>query len=417
MFAKLPGITARPWLASLGVFVASLMAVLVFWTVVPASWQAEPVTDYEKFYEPVARGLIQGRGLWHSDGSPALRYPPGYPVVLAGVFALARLAGVSEQLAMDVFVLVAFGLTTVLLHGFSRLVWGPRLALITAAVWMTYPVALWLTRQPNSELPFMVVVFGGVLLCATTITSPSPSSGAPRYLAAGFLTGVAMLIRPIAIGLGVVLAGLAWMALRRRTPRVRHAAAAMILAGNLLAVLPWELWVYRQTGQIVPLSTGGIPSMRDGLTFAVRTTERAGTWVPRDVRELMLELDSRYGRLTSLGAIADRLWGQWRVRPMAVVKLYGLKLARSWYGTDSQRFETPILLVQLVYVPVMLWGGLRALRRGGRPRQAALGVSVLVGYFWAMNLVGLALLRYMVPAIGLGFLVLPVLVAGRGQPR
>lgn len=393
------------------VFLVSLVATVTFRIVLPDASRSEAVPDYTSFYEPVARALLDGRGPVSADGSPALRYPPGYPMIVAGLFGVARVLRVPEAIAMDLFVLAAFGLTTVCLFGLARLVWGATAALVTAAVWTTYPFALWLTRQPSSDLPFMVVLFAAILLWARTLTAAAPAGR--RFFAVGMLAGIAMLIRPIAIGLGAILAVLAWAALRDRAPGIRRAAVVFLLAGNLAAVLPWEVWVYRTTGEVIPLSTGGLPSMTDGLTFAVRDKGRVGISVPDDVRALMLDVNAHYDGLTSLGAVAAVMTQQWDTRPMAVIKLYGLKWLRSWYGTDSQRFERPILAVQLCYLAALLWCAWRAATHGAPARRAVVAVACLVGYFQVMNLAGLTLLRYAVPAMGLAMILLPVAVSRR----
>ena len=388
----------------LTVFAASLIVTLVFWAVLPAAWGIDESSDYASFYRPVAGAVLQGRGLVRQDGTPALRYPPGYPLILAGVLSAAHALGISEGAAISTFTLVAFACTSVLVWALAQLIWGGRTALGPAALWMTYPFALWLTKQPNSEIAFMVALYGALLVFGrATLGSRSWSA----YLLTGLLAGVAMLIRPIALGVGFFLS---MLVLAARTWRwsSRIGAASAILAGNLLVVLPWEVWVYEQTGLVVPLSTGGVPSMRDGLTFAVRSRGfREGTAVPADVRELMTAIDRRYGELDSVGAIVSELRRQWRARPRAVLELYGLKVARSWYGTDSQRLEPVIFVVQLFYGALCVLGAWKAWRLGGRARIATEGIWMVVVYFWGMNLVGLTLLRYMVPAIGLGLVLVP----------
>jgi 4-amino-4-deoxy-L-arabinose transferase-like glycosyltransferase len=316
---------------------------------------------------------------------------------------------------MTCFILLGFGFTSVLLYQLARVIWGARPALATAAIWMTYPFALWLTRQPNSEVPFMIILYGALLLCLRTLVCQ------PRhwlsYGVVGLLLGGAMLIRPIAIGLGFVLGGLLWVGARRMDRRARLRAVTLVLLGNLVAILPWEAWMYARTGQLVPLSTGGTPSMRDGLTFAVNKKGfRQGIAVAPDVKELMQEIQQQYDTLTSFGAVVAALQEQWQKRPIAVVKLYALKLARSWYGTDSQRWEKPILWIQLLYVSVLLWSSVVAWKQSGWARQLTIGVWLIVFYFWGMNLISLPLLRYTVPMAGLAFVLVPALWP-RGKER
>jgi 4-amino-4-deoxy-L-arabinose transferase-like glycosyltransferase len=390
------------------VFAASVAVTLLFWAVLPARWQEEP-TDYVSFYEPVARAVLEGRGFVDENGSPALRYPPGYPLVVAGVLGTAHLLDISEHAAISTFTLLCFGSTSVLIWALAGGLWGARPALAAAAGWTTYPFALWLTKQPNSEMPFMVLFYAALFVFERALTGKRSWLA---FLTVGLLIGGAMLIRPIAIGLGFVLGGLLWLAMRNVAWSRRLLVVAALLGGNAIAVAPWEAWVYGRTGRIITLGTVGVSSMRDGLTFGVDMKGfRYGTAVPEDVGEVMQAILAQRDRLTSIGAIVSALHEQWLTRPVAVVKLYSLKLARSWYGTDSRRFELPILLVQVVYLGLLVASTWLAYERGGLPKRAAGGVWLVFFYFVGMNLLGLTLLRYMIPAIGLAFILTPAWIS------
>jgi hypothetical protein len=87
------------------------------------------------------------------------------------------------------------------------------------------------------------------------------------------------------------------------------------------------------------------------------------------------------------------------------MKLLLLKLARSWYGTDSQRFEKPTLFIQLAYLALVAWGIWSAWKPGGLDRVFLIGALLIVGYFWGMTFMALSILRYMVPVIALLFVL------------
>lgn len=219
-----------------------------------------------------------------------------------------------------------------------------------------------------------------------------------------------MLIRPIAIGLGVVMAALAWLGARHWSHPRRAAAAALLIVGNLVAVAPWQTYVYARTGKIVPLCSNGVPAILDGVTFAVNDKGyRQGLSVPDDVRTLMQEVFSQRAQLQSPRAAASAVAAAARERPQAAAKLLAIKIARSWYGTDSQRWETPLLAVQLVYLAALVWASWRAWNASIAIRRANAGAWILVLYFWGMNVVGLTLVRYLAPVMGLLFVTLPAL--------
>ena len=194
------------------------------------------------FYEPVARNILAGRGLVTPDGGPALRYPPGYPLLLAGIFGLSHLLDIPEETGLSAFVLLCTGLTSVFVYLLAQSVWGPLPALLSALIWMTYPFALWLTKQQGSEVPFLVVFYGGVYLFWRALLCKTRSW--PVYFLSGLLVGVAMLIRPIAIGVVMVMSVILWLVDREIAVRCRLFLVMMLLLGNLVAVLPWEVWVY-----------------------------------------------------------------------------------------------------------------------------------------------------------------------------
>src|SRR5207249_948831 len=114
----------------LAVFVASVAIASIFQAALPASEDEEIGSDYTTFYEPVGRSVLEGYGLVRNDGALALRYPPGYPLVIAALFGTAHLLGVQERDAMRWFNVISFGMTTLLLYLIARVVWGSVLALI-----------------------------------------------------------------------------------------------------------------------------------------------------------------------------------------------------------------------------------------------------------------------------------------------
>jgi 4-amino-4-deoxy-L-arabinose transferase-like glycosyltransferase len=301
-------------------------------------------------------------------------------------------------------------LSVVLLYGLARLVWSPGLALIPALAWMTYPFFLWLTKQPNSEVPFVPVLFGAMYLfwraALTGIVGPRAWA---LYLGAGALTGAAMLIRPAALGLSVVL-GLSVLlfAARHVAWRSRLGYAALILLGSLMVVWPWEAAVYARTGEIIPLSSGGAMTIHDGLTFlAVPKEYRREVAVPEDVAELMWTIHERRLETATTGGVLAVIGEEIRRAPAAFIKLMLIKVARSWYGIDSRIMELPTMLLQAVYLGLALWGSVYCWRRGGDLRRMNLDHWLIVVYFWGMTLLVVPLLRYMTPVMGLLMLTLP----------
>src|SRR5260370_35650674 len=117
--------------------------------------------------------------------------------------------------------------------------------------------------------------------------------------------------------------------------------------------------------------------------------------------------EGEYGELRWLGDIAAIMSKELLIRPVAVVKLFLLKAVRSWYGTDSRRLETPLMLLQLMYLAVILWATKGSWKLGGTARKLTVSVWLIVFYFWGMTIGALSISRYMLPAMGLVFVLLP----------
>jgi hypothetical protein len=184
--------------------------------------------------------------------------------------------------------------------------------------------------------------------------------------------------------------------------------AALLVAAAACTVLPWEWWVYARTGRVIALSDGGAPSIRDGLTFGLsHKSYRSGVLVPAGVRGVMQSFLDRYDALDSAGAIRQAVAEQLRQRPAATLGLFAIKAARSWYATDSNANELALAATQGLYLAAVGWATWRAWRRRGRERMVAIGLWILAVYFWGMTTLVLSIVRYMVPAMGLLFVVLP----------
>jgi 4-amino-4-deoxy-L-arabinose transferase-like glycosyltransferase len=399
----------REWGVVAGLFVAALIVSAVFWSLLPAEYRENQSSDYTNAYEPVARAIAAGQGIT-LDGELATRYPPGFSLLLALTLRIGNNLGLNDAAAILAFRLLCVGLSVVLVYALARLVWSPGLALLPALAWMTYPFFLWLTKQPNSEVAFIPALLAALYL----FWRPALRGGRGlrawiAYGAAGLLVGAAMLIRPAALGLSVVLALvlLLWAApgVGRRA-RLGH--GALIVLGSLLAVLPWEAAVYAQSGEIIPLSSGGAMTIHDGLTFlAVPKDYRREVAVPEDVAALMWTIHERRRETVTPGGLISVVSEEARRAPGAFAKLLLIKVARSWYGIDSRILETPTLLLQAVYLALSLWGSLYAWRQGGALRRMVAGNWLIVLYFWGMTLLVVPLLRYLVPVMSLLMLPLP----------
>ncbi|MDQ3010056.1 MAG: glycosyltransferase [Acidobacteriota bacterium] len=394
-----------PQTFAIAVALCSLAALLTFWRFVPSGPQANENSDYLNYYEPVAQNLAAGKGLVTNDGLPAIHYPPGYPLLLAAAFKLTSWFSLSTETANLGLTLISHLLAAVFIFLLAQKLWADRGAFVAALVWISYPPIVWLTKQPNSEIPFMAVFYGSVFLLWSAYWR---RANWQFYVLAGMLGGIAALIRPIGLG-AMVMMGLGLMlATRGQNLRLRLTLVAFLLFGNLLAIFPWQAWVYARTGRVVLLSNNLVPSIRDGLRFAVNLKKyRQAVPVPEDVRAMMQRIDARYNEMASLSGIAKVVGDEASPQPMALIKLLLIKAARSWYATDSGRREGLILFFQIAYLSLVAVGGWQVWKAGGWARELFIGIGLTLIYFWGMTVLTLSILRYLTPIIGLSFALLP----------
>lgn len=396
-------------------FAWSILVQLAFLAILPPELRVNQSTDWVDYYRAVGERLLTGQGLTEPDGDLAIGAPPGYPFIVAGLLFLSNAFAISEPLVIRLFVLLTNAGSCVLLFGIGSVTFNRRIGVLAAVLWSVYPVNLWLGKQPNSEVPFIFLLFFTVLLFVKYLSNPVPSP--KQMVLVGLSAGAAALVRPVAIAMVLPMLG----ALLPRTryqlsSRARLVLAVAMIGGFSLAVAPWEVWVLERTGELIPLADNGPPSILVGIMDA--GTNEAGVdsvALPRPVNEIASviytggwrEWWGQQHHLKSYDGLFDVLIPWMIEHPWAATKILAVKVVQAWYATDSGWFEREIALLHVPLVLLAIHGWRRAWRAGGvRRRYAALALLLTI-YFWAITVVVMSLVRYMVPVFG----ILAVLVA------
>lgn len=417
----------RPKHFPLLAIVISIVVLLAFWKIISSdSFNQNENSDYINYYLPVAQNIAHGQGIT-LHGKIALNYPAGYPIIVAALLYLAKILGCDEELIIRLSVVLFFTLGALLIYAIAKRIWGPYGALLASALWSCYPIVLWAAKNPNTELPFSVFLYACIWCMLVGWLAPKRSFVV--FFIGGIFCGIAMLVRPIAIGLGIVFAVLILVG-RGHQLRKKTVLALCLIAGTMLAVLPWELWVYSKTNEIVPLCRGQQQfSLFDGLTFAVWNPDpaahRLGVPVPPDVNDLMRELIRKYGQNIQTQTITSKeilgiMVEEFKKRPITVTKLFIIKAARSWYGTNSNRLESLIVLVQAAYVLLLFWACILLWRKHVEYRSLLIAGAIVGCYFWGMAILVLSIVRYMMPILGaliVFFPVIPIFLFDRHQKK
>jgi 4-amino-4-deoxy-L-arabinose transferase-like glycosyltransferase len=383
----------------------ALLSHILFLLLLPTALQRAPSPDYVKFYEPVAQTLAAGGGFTLAS-KPALLYPCGIPIMYAATFRMADALSIPRKTGLRILEALSLTLTSVLVSLLALQILSWRVALVASTMWSVYPFHLWLTQQPDSTSAFSLLLLCGVLLFVRWCTRGQRSV---RYgCLVGLLLGIAALIKPIAIALPIVFAGLACICVVPCRPRQRTLFSFCIVVAFLLTISPWEVAAREASGQWIPLCTNGPNVLIDGLTLGtVRGVKPV--WMPKNVRALTQDAVDHYRDLKTTRSIAKFLIAKIREEPIVVAQLFLIKAARSWYGNESHTFEKWVVVIQFFYLPFVLYGARKMFMGDHQHRNFLLIVAAMVLYFWAMaTLTALPELRYLVPAMSLVMIVAAV---------
>jgi 4-amino-4-deoxy-L-arabinose transferase-like glycosyltransferase len=297
--------------------IVALLSHILFLLFLPSDLKRTSSPDYVKFYEPVAQTLASGGGFFLAS-RPALLYPCGIPIMYAATFRAADRLHLARSTGLRILEALLLTLTSVLVSLLALLILSWRVALVASAMWSTYPFHLWLTKQPDSTSVFSLLLLFAVLLFVRWSTD---GRRCVQYgCLAGLILGIAALIKPIAIALPVIFAGLACVCVIPCRPRQRALFSFCMVVAYLLPISPWEVWAREVSGQWIPLCTNGPNVLIDGLTLgSVRGVKPV--WMPQNVRALTQDAVEHYKDLKTTGSIANFLIAKIREEPRVVAQL------------------------------------------------------------------------------------------------
>jgi 4-amino-4-deoxy-L-arabinose transferase-like glycosyltransferase len=378
----------------------AVSAHIIFVRFLPAPWEAGHSADFRTYYGPVAERLTEGKGLSLPSGKPAVRYPPGIPLLYGATFWTAQKLSVSNasgtRILQGAFVVAG----AILIASIAFAIFPSRIALLASLLWSTYPLQLWLTRQPSGMNAFCVLL----LLCVFLFLRWA-RSGRYAFLYGGLVgatLGLTSLVKPFAIALPIVFGLLAWLCSVPCHWRKRVLFSVCVVVMYVMVISPWEIWARRATGRWIPLSTDGPAAMIDGLSFGLVRHSKSEVPLPADVRSVARDVAQHGRQLTNAGSAVRFVIGEARERPTSVAHLFLIKAVRSWYGNDSHTHEKWIALIQLLYLPLVLFGARLAWIHGKGTRNFVLVAGALTLYYWAVTtFVALSIVRYMIPASAL----------------
>lgn len=329
--------------------VATPLVALVVFVVGVWAFHPYPVGIFhdDGVYLILARALATGRGYryLHIPGAPvATHYPPGYPLVLAGLLRLTPDFPRNVELLLLVnaalLAIVAWGVDHFARRrcGWSR----PASALTAVASTLSLPL-LTLGGTLMSELLFLALLFPvlGVIEDGARSDDVSPQRALLLGAAAGALTLVCVFALPIGLVLILALA-------RRRRWRL----ALCALAGMTITLAPWLVWVAVHDAAIPEALRGSYGSY--------------GTWYGDGLRRMGARLVTGAIRLNLSELswlLADRV-APWRLAPLrdgGLAAAIGLSLLGLYHLAQRARILVGFAIAYVLITLVFPWSPWRYL--------------------------------------------------------
>ena len=372
------------------------LAVRVGWAITrPADDAAINQLPDQREYLEAARNLLHGQGLKFVDprfGTEVYAFrTPGYPAFLAICGGNIRAARVAQALIDTGTVLAAFLLAR------RWLAEGP--SLFAALLVAFNPFLVYFTGLLLTETLFTGMLAWAMVLLAWPALVESVSRARLMWIGGVVLLALAVLVRPGAVGLPVLMA-VTGALLNRREARAYHlgplwplpvGATAMLV--TVLILLPWAYRNHVVVGQWVWTSTNAGFTAYDGFN-----PDADGSSDQRFVSEMpQLATMSEVGRSTYLAARARDYTD---AHPGRITELALSKIGRMWSPKPlSDDFGRPVYIaVAMLYgVPffLLVLAGLLSPTLGGTAKVFLLAPAI---YLTAIHAASVGSLRYRVPA-------------------
>ena len=208
----------------------------------------------------VARSLADGHGFASPfpmpSGATAL-LPPGYPLLLAGVFKVFGVYTDASAAAALILNCLFAALTSIPLFALGAAIFNPEAGLIAAALFAVYPPSIWHSVNTIWDTSLFTL---GFAVSIWAIYRAALTMEVKRWALAGALMALCSLVNPA--GLSVYAAAGVWAILRRRELAAR--AIKGVTAGALTAALVLSPWVLRN------YLVFGKPVLRSGLPLELK---------------------------------------------------------------------------------------------------------------------------------------------------
>ncbi|MDD5145566.1 MAG: glycosyltransferase family 39 protein [Candidatus Pacebacteria bacterium] len=370
--------------------ICSLLFLIFFKNIGPSEHQI-PGSDYFAYYEPLANSILSGRG-FVIFGKVPLNVGPIYPIFLSGILMISRFFWFDKFFLITIFNVILAAASSCFLFLLAREIFNKKIALLSSILWMSYPFNLWFIKNPNTEVPFIPLLYFGIFLYILA----AKKKDLKIMFFSGLILGLSSLARLINLFLPLALFLFIFFLLEGELKKKKLIFATVFLLGAVISFLPWGLYTFAKTGNFIPFSHIASKGIIQG--FVTLSREGKGVGGKADVVLEEVKAVDALGNETGTFYFLIRTFFK---NPFVFIKLIGLKMARSWYATYMMWWESAILAVQMVYISSSLFGLIYCLKKCKDKIKHITLILIIIFYFWAIDILTGSILRYMVPAMGI----------------
>jgi Dolichyl-phosphate-mannose-protein mannosyltransferase len=392
---------------------------LVWWSTHPSPFiethYGVGVTDG---YNLLGRNLFEGHGYrFKAETGLTLRREPGFPLLLAAIYALFG-RGLLQVRLVNLF---AVGLAAGLLARMAaRVSPGPVAPLLAPLLFLLHPGILIAELRIGVEIPFLLLS-----LCFLYVLDRADESRRlTAYAVAGLVLGLTSLVRSTALLFPLLLPlYYAFGGGRRPSIVVMGARILVVFAAAFLVLTPWTIRNYQLVG--APIATASIfgTAVHTGQYICQRLSFSNGFQaLDYEAGDVRVQLARQQGykvwpaqdpffydprdEVRFSNWLTAQAMDEYRRSPLLFAKCAGENVFNFWFAGKNWTATLLNIPLQLAYLVLAVWG-VRVYSRAraaqpGAPAHSGIGLYVLFCvYSMLVYLPTFAQARYSIPTVPL----------------
>ena len=238
------------------------LVIRLAWIAAASMAGSVPVSDAAWYYARAA-SIALGDG-YAINGLATAYWPVGYPAMLGSLFGIFGIAPVVGMLANAVLGCLAIAL---LHRALLRLGAARRVANIAVGLLALHPNSIAYSSLLMSEPLFVALMMAHIALLAAERPG---NTRVQRAVLGGLLAGAAILVKPQAAAIPLLVLAVQWWPIRREVSMTRVLRTLALVYGSAcVVVVPWMI---RNAGVF---GTFGIISNNDGINLLIGNNPRA----------------------------------------------------------------------------------------------------------------------------------------------